>query len=189
MGDLMTRWGACIVLCGLGLFFIIMTVWADRAGRSGVPFTGALCIALGFLLSPVKWLAVLALLDPGVPGVVFAIVENKRFEGARQEFRETLAERGAVPGETDRSRTLVLTIPQREERLEYSWSPGALNMLRVPKVYFGIFGDGEGRTWLMTRGYEEPEEPQLLPLEGETTLTVAQKGKTYTLVFRAEKSR
>ena len=64
-------WSLTAVLGGIGLFFLIMTYGAlyssHKTGKyvSGVPCVGGFFILIAFLLSPIKWLAFLALLDYG----------------------------------------------------------------------------------------------------------------------------
>lgn len=64
----------CSILIGAGLFFVIvfyvvMPLISKKTGKhiSGVPFLGGILIAAGFLLSPIKWMAVFALLDLSIP--------------------------------------------------------------------------------------------------------------------------
>ena len=64
----------CSILIGAGLFFVIvfyvvMPLISKKTGKhlSSVPFLGGVLIAAGFLLSPIKWMAVFALLDLSIP--------------------------------------------------------------------------------------------------------------------------
>ena len=62
---------ACAILVGIGLIQGIITYAAMIVSRksdkfvSGVPLFGGLCILVGFLISTNRWLAFLALIDPG----------------------------------------------------------------------------------------------------------------------------
>lgn len=64
-------WTPCILISGIGFLLLALTygarVASKRSGKyvSGTPCFGGLLIALGFLLSPCKWLALLGLLDYG----------------------------------------------------------------------------------------------------------------------------
>lgn len=68
---LMNRWVLPVILIAIGAFFLFMTygalITSHKKGVhiSGVPCMGGLFIFLGFILSPVKWLSVLILADPG----------------------------------------------------------------------------------------------------------------------------
>ena len=56
----------CAILCLIGFFFMGLcyyTVFFTES--SGAPFIGGIFVAIGFLLSPFKWLALLGLLDYG----------------------------------------------------------------------------------------------------------------------------
>lgn len=72
INDIIAKWGACIVLGLPGAFFLAVTYGAliisKKEGRfvSGCPCIGGICIFLAFLFSPVKWLAVLCVLDYGI---------------------------------------------------------------------------------------------------------------------------
>ena len=67
-----TKWVAALILAGIGAFFLIMTYGAmitnmkEGTHISGVPLVGGFFVFIGFMLSPVKWLAFLALIDPGI---------------------------------------------------------------------------------------------------------------------------
>ena len=67
-----TKWIVAAILASIGGFFLFMTYGAmivsKRSNRfvSGVQLVGGFFIFLGFILSPIKWLAFLCLLDPGV---------------------------------------------------------------------------------------------------------------------------
>ena len=69
---------ACEILVLLGIGAILMTyVFAPRESKksghfvSGIPAVGGILIALGFLTSSVKWLALLGLADPGLSFLLF----------------------------------------------------------------------------------------------------------------------
>jgi hypothetical protein len=79
-----TKWTVAIILALIGAFFMFMTYGSMIAGKrsnthiSGVPFVGAIFVFLGFILSPIKWLAFLALLDPGILMIPVSIFQNKK---------------------------------------------------------------------------------------------------------------
>ncbi|MBO4450600.1 MAG: hypothetical protein J5777_08430 [Clostridiales bacterium] len=79
-----TKWAVAVILAGIGAFFLFMTYGAMISSKrhnthvSGVPFVGGFFVFLGFILSPVKWLALLALLDPGPWMIPFAIWEGHK---------------------------------------------------------------------------------------------------------------
>ena len=65
-------WTPAMLLGGIGLLLVIVSYGAILASKkenrhiSGVPVFGGVLIALGFLLSPCKWLAFLGLIDYGI---------------------------------------------------------------------------------------------------------------------------
>ena len=93
----MGMYGVCALLCAIGLFFIVMSYGASRAGRSGVPFTGAVFIAAGFLLTPLKWLAFLALIDPGFLMITLMIKDNIDYKKAVPLFDKAFSDGGYQP--------------------------------------------------------------------------------------------
>ena len=89
-----TKWVAAAVLLLIGAFFLFMTYGALITSKihnthvSGVPFVGGFFVFLGFMLSPIKWLAVLALIDPGIWMAPFAIWMNHKAKKASEENKE-----------------------------------------------------------------------------------------------------
>ena len=69
IGDFIKNNILCIFFVGLGLLAWFVTIGAriesKKSGRnvSGVPGVGGILIIIGFLFSPVKWLALIGLLD------------------------------------------------------------------------------------------------------------------------------
>lgn len=71
----------CDILVVLGILAMILTyVMAPRASKkeghyvSGIPCTGGILIALGFLTSSVKWLAVIGIFEPGILYLIFKMI-------------------------------------------------------------------------------------------------------------------
>ena len=79
-----TKWVVAAVLVLIGAFNLFMTygalITSIRHDKhiSGVPFVGGFFIFLGFILSPNKWLAFLALLDPGIWMVFYGIWHRRK---------------------------------------------------------------------------------------------------------------
>lgn len=82
MKTVMEQWALTIVLGLIGAFFIAMSYGAmiesKKSGRhiSGVPVVGGVILAVAFLLSPVKWLAFLGLLDYGLWMIPFSLISR-----------------------------------------------------------------------------------------------------------------
>ena len=73
----------CDILVSLGILSMILTyVMAPRASKksghyvSGIPGVGGILIAVGFLTSPVKWLAVIGFFEPGILYLIFKELPN-----------------------------------------------------------------------------------------------------------------
>lgn len=86
-----TKWTVAIILALIGGFFMFMTYGAMITSKkqnthvSGVPLVGAIFVFLGFILSPIKWLAFLALLDPGIWMVPVNIWQNKKKDKEKKQ--------------------------------------------------------------------------------------------------------
>ena len=71
-------------MVAIGAFFLFMTYGAMISSKlhnrhiSGVPLVGGFFVLVGFLLSPIKWLALLALVDPGIWMLPYAIYLNHK---------------------------------------------------------------------------------------------------------------
>ena len=79
-----TKWVAAGILVAIGAFFLFMTYGAmitsvrHNTHISGVPLVGGIFVFLGFILSPIKWLALLALVDPGIWMLPYSIYLNHK---------------------------------------------------------------------------------------------------------------
>ena len=77
-----TKWVAAGILVAIGAFFLFMTYGAIISSKrnnthvSGVPLVGGVFVCIGFLFSPVKWLALLALIDPGIWMLPYSVYLN-----------------------------------------------------------------------------------------------------------------
>lgn len=79
-----TKWVVAGVLVFIGAFFLFMTYGAlitsvkHKTHVSGAPFVGGVFVLVGFLLSPVKLLALIALIDPGPWLVIYGMWKWRR---------------------------------------------------------------------------------------------------------------
>lgn len=79
-----TKWVVAGVLVFIGAFFLFMTYGAlitsvkHKTHVSGAPFVGGVFVLVGFLLSPIKQLALLALIDPGPWLVIYGMWKWRR---------------------------------------------------------------------------------------------------------------
>ena len=71
----------CDICLVLGVMLLVMTyILAPKASKksgryvSGIPCFGGILIALGFLTTPYKWLALLGLLDINIPYLLFIVI-------------------------------------------------------------------------------------------------------------------
>ena len=78
------------ILIAIGMFIIVMSygalIQSKRTGRhiSGIPFFGGLFVFLGFIISPIKWLAILALVDYSYAMFVYSLL-SERFKRDKKD--------------------------------------------------------------------------------------------------------
>jgi hypothetical protein len=127
-----------------------MTYGAMIKGRSGVPCTGGLCILLGFLLSPVKWLAFLCVIDYGIwylPYMILSsIISGKKVAKKMAKCYEEGMPDSAMK---DVRRLLVIRIPELNEELQNYYVNNGCYPLQKPKIYFQIQETKTGRKLLL----------------------------------------
>ena len=76
-------WAGPAILIAIGMFLIVMSygalIQSKRTGRhiSGIPFFGGLFVFLGFIISPIKWLAILALVDYSYGMFVYCLLSER----------------------------------------------------------------------------------------------------------------
>lgn len=147
MGNFFINYGACIILSAIGLFFIAMTYGAYFTERSGVPFLGGLLIAAGFLTTPLKWLALLGLIDPGYLGIPYFIITDhireKRFGAVYEKLR--FAEKTH-----DDTKQLRIRIPDRNEEIFRRYSTNHIHELRISQLLFSVCIDKNGDRFILT---------------------------------------
>ncbi len=177
-------YGVCALLCAIGLFFIVMSYGASRAGRSGVPFTGAVFIAAGFLLTPLKWLALLALIDPGFLMITLMIKDNIDYKKAVPLFDKAFSDGGYRQGETCKDKSLDITVPVINETLSRALFTGHMQIYHIPRMFFAVVADDNGRYILLYK--QKDTEIKALPFDEDNTLTVSDlvyKGKPAPVTF------
>ena len=83
-------WAAPAVLIAIGMFFIVMSygalIQSKKTGKhiSGVPFIGGIFVFLGFIISPIKWLAFLALLDYSYGMFIYCLLSERFKQGKKK---------------------------------------------------------------------------------------------------------
>ena len=134
------------MLCAIGLFFVIMSYGAHFAKRSGVPLVGGLLIAVGFLTSPVKWLALIGLIDYGYWSIpYFLILDHIR----QKRFKAVYNEQNYVKGGVNNTKSLRIKIPERNEELIKPYITSSMYSLRVPELLFSVCADISGKRFLL----------------------------------------
>ena len=170
MDEFIMRYGVCLVLCIPGFILVIVSYLAQRSGRSGGWFLGGLLIAAGFLLSPHKWLAFLGLIDYGYWGLPLALITEHIFG---KKFRAVYDELGISTGRKDESREIIVTIPERNEVLEYPFITCSLHELTIPKLLFSVYEDNEGKLFLLADKRTKGSRPESIAFEGNHIQTEA----------------
>ncbi len=146
MDKFLIDYGVCIILGGIGLFFVIMSYIAAKAGRSGVPIVGGILIIIGFLTTPVKWLALLGMVDYGLWALPYIIIIESI---KRKKFSRIYSQQGYIPGKPDNTKMLKIYIPDRDETLEWGYGTNIVYILNIPKIFMSICVDKEGRRFML----------------------------------------
>lgn len=162
MSDFLTHYTACIILVGIGLFFVIMSYVAARAGRTGVPLVGGLLIAVGFLTSPLKWLALLGLIDYGWWLLPYVLI-SEHLQG--KKFDRFFAEHGFAERKQDDTKLVRIFIPDREEELFHPYITRMLHPLNIPKMVFAVCADKDGNLFLAVDHCKKGSEIESLPFD------------------------
>ena len=112
----------CVVLVFLGLLLVIGNYYLILSNRrrkthvSGIPFLGGLMIALGFLTTPYKYLALLGLLDPTICGLFISIYYGKNESTfLKKRYDAFLSEKHLSP-ELSRSDLKIVSVIHYENR-------------------------------------------------------------------------
>ncbi len=138
-----------------GALAIISCYCSMKFGGSGIPF-GGIGVALGFLLSPVKWPALLGLADPSVYSFIWAVflkpMEEKRVINEFREFRNV-----GEPKVHEDLRLLVKVERTNEELLWNYFENGSYSLLH-PKLWFFICETEEGEKEVIIKRKREDFE-------------------------------
>lgn len=183
MNDFISQYGLSILLCAIGLFFIIMSYGAAFAGRSGVPFVGGLFIVVGFLISPMKWLALLGLIDYGYWTIpYFMVLDHIR----RNRFEAIYAEKGYIPKITDDTKSLCIKIPDRNEELIRPYITNYMYELRIPKLLFSVCTDNTGKRFMLVDKCIKGGQIEILEFDKDSILLTGQKSKDVNMTVEIE---
>ena len=187
MNDFFMHYGVCIILCVIGLFFVTETYLSRKTTSSGVPFVGGILIALGFLTTPHKWLALLGMIDPGWFMPFYAIWDDRQYHKAAAQFVAFVSAHSFAESAADQSRVLLITIPERKEIIDHwKYQTNHVYLLHIPRVYFAACTDAEGKSVLAYS--TDAETIRLLSFaDGAVTLPEI-KGMTVTIEIK-ENSR
>lgn len=188
------EWVATIILGLIGLFFLIITyvtlIIGYRTGKfvSGAPVIGGIFVFIAFMLSPVKWLAVLALLDYGVWELPYALISeyinNKKFKSIYEEknFCDTIR---------DDSQKIVIVIPERDEKLEIPYITNIVHELRYPKLLYAVCLCENGDRFILIDRYLEDREIEILSFDNDEIVLSGLKSKNREMevIIKVEKYR
>ena len=177
MNDFIMNYGAGLLVCAVGLFFIIMTYAAHFAGSSGVPLCGGLLIAFGFLLTPKKYLALLCFADPGWISLGYMIYSAMKKQEIEEKFQKIYAERRFAQGRAFEGVQLRVYIHERDEELLYRLYTCSLFELRIPKLYYALCCDEDGNFMVVADRGRKGEVPEILPFEDGMKITAKGDGK------------
>ncbi|MBQ7501816.1 hypothetical protein IJT93_03755 [bacterium] len=178
------QYGVCIILCGIGLFFVIVSYCAIRAGRSGVPGVGGLFILIGFLLSPVKWLAFLCLTDYGIWYLPYLLISDPIIhKKAAEKFRAAAA--GAEEAVRDESRMLIVRVDELNEELKHHYITNFPYRMHYPAIHFFITENDGDRKLLLLESLKSDVKIIDFNKNKLELGSFKKKGKNYTVEIEA----
>ena len=109
-------------------------------------------ILIGGLLSPCKWLVLLALADQGFWFPVYMIRDYLSAKAVKKRFLGYYKEHGISPDpspEISSDKNLKVRIEERDEELIWHYSNSFIYQLHIPKLYFSIVKDSDGNEKIM----------------------------------------
>ena len=128
MSEFFEKYAATLILLAIGAMYIIINLTAMRASKkegrfiSGIPLLGGVHIFIAFLLTPLKWLCVLCLLDYTIPMFFAAFVPGLMSDLREWARFQRVFSRYSCKG-TEEKTALVMTFGEndytREEALAY----------------------------------------------------------------------
>ena len=176
------HWGT-FLLCGIGVFLIVSTYLANRAGHSGMPVVGGVCVAVGFLISPVKWLALLGLADYGIVYLIYLYVSEAM---VNSRFKALCRRNGYREKEEDKNLCLVVKIPQINEELIRPYITNTTYRYFVPKCFFSVCVDRDGKRVLLLDRCKGDKQIEILPFQGKRVVAEGLKHKLNYLTLDIE---
>lgn len=123
----------------IGLYFIITLYFTNK--KTGYPFVGGAFLALGFWLTPYKYLIFLGLiLDYGYWYLPYVLIAewflNRRFAKVWEEY-------GFLPQIRDNAKSLQITIKDKE-KLQFPYITNLVYTITSPKLYFCVCRNKDG---------------------------------------------
>lgn len=173
----------CVILCAIGLFFIIVSICAQRAERSGLPFIGGIFIAIGFLVTPVKWLAFLGLIDYSYWSLPYAIISELIID---KRFQAVYSEQNYSERVRDDTKILRVKIPERNEELLKPYITNAVHELRIPRLLFSVCTDKTGKRFLLADKCVKGSSIEILDFDRGYILFTELKSKDVNMTVEIE---
>ena len=183
MFALLDKYFITFVLVGIGVFFVVMTYGANRRGRSGIPVVGGLFIAVGFLLSPCKWLAILGLVDYG-PSYLIYLYVSEAF--VKKRFHRLIRQNGYRESVRDDSLCMVVKVPEINEELVRPYITNEHLRYYVPKCFFAVCVDGSGKKILLIDKCRGDKVIDIIPFEGNSVVVTGMKHKLNDVTLKIE---
>lgn len=157
-------------IIAFGFFFMILCYYTSFFTKSsGGPFLGGLLVAIGFLLTPYKWFALLGLLDMGFWSLPYAIVgDRNRYKKYVERFEPFFEEKGYREREAFESKCLVIKVKELDEELEHAYITRCSYFLYYPKVDLAICINKDGERFLVTYEYQKDSQIKVYPFKEDT---------------------
>ena len=193
MNEFVSKYCVSIILGFIGVLYIVFNISAvfasKKEGRfiSGIPFMGGVHIFLAFLLTPLKWLCFLCLLDYTIPMFLFTFIpEMIDYQKVQRRFKRVFS-KYKYKGEYE------------QKNIEFKFGENESFEMRLLYRYVYAFTDcaallaicknkGEPRVLAIIKDKNADNEPVLIPFEGDSASAddIVFKGERLTLTVKVK---
>ena len=183
MFALLDKYFITFILLVLGLIIVILTYRANMHGRSGLPVVGGLLIAIGFLLSPIKWLAILGIFDYGPSYLAYLYVSEAL---VTYKFKAECRKNGYREKVEDKSLCFFIRVPEINEELIKPYVTNTTIRYFVPKCFFYVCIDRDGKHVLLLDRCKGDKKIDIIPFTGKKVSIEGLKHKLNYLTIEIE---
>ena len=163
MKEFLLHYSPNFIVVALGALLVIISYMTINTKSSGVWLFGGFLIAVGFLTSPWKWLALLGLTDLGYWMIPYEYFEewliNRKFKKEHKKYDITASS-------ISEEKRIFVKVPETNEKLELRYVTNEIYRLNVPKFRFTVSIDKEGKQYVFADRCCKGGKIEVLPFDG-----------------------